>query len=295
MLVMSRSRTLRDMAVLARTVSQDEPMGREAAATAVAESLFSEFAKHAAEEESGTQVAGGAPEAERDGQPRLEIAPAKSFASILYSTQNARSEALSDSGMAFQPRRVRGDGRCLFRSVAQAREVGRGNRNMGERSERETADDLRARTVRELKKHRALLTQFYVIETDFARYTKRMSNPRTFGGEPELLVLAKILHCPIAVYILVNGRYRQIQVYGRQYRAEPCRILYSDGVHYDALIVVSPGGGGGGRRRRRRAELMVQRRARSATHRRSWKTVACRVTPPSAACPCRCAAARLET
>lgn len=244
--VLSRSRTLRDMAAAAQSEYSNEGRGahHEAAATAAAESMFSDYAKHAANEvpsSSGTgrsSTGGTSRNSRLSGRSQPPIAPGKSFASILYTTQNARSEGMSDRGLGFRPIEVRGDGRCLFRSVARARDVSRGNWDMSERAERETADDLRARTVRELKKHKALLTQFYVIETDFARYCKRMSNPRTFGGEPELLVLAKILHCPIAVYILVNGQYKQIQVYGRQYRAEPCRILYSDGVHYDALVTI---------------------------------------------------------
>lgn len=255
MLVLSRSRTLRDMAALAcSTEDLDPSKSTEFHATSAAESMYpdatyAEYAQAAAEEKPAyvgdlkLNASVDHDEKEAPEQPGSELAPGKSFASILYTTQNVRSEALSDEGMVFQPFRVRGDGRCLFRSVARSREVNRGHHNMSERAEREMADDLRVISVRELKKHRALLTQFYVIETDFARYTKRMSNPRTFGGEPELLVLAKILHCPIAVYIQVNGRYKQIQVYGRQYRSEPCRILYSDGVHYDALLVKSRPGG----------------------------------------------------
>lgn len=245
--VLCRSRTLRDMAAAVQSEFSIEGRGahHEVEATAAAESMFSDYANHAANDVPSSSGTGRSSTGEisgnsrPSGRPLQPIAPAKSFASILYTTQNARSEAMSDRGLGFRPIQVRGDGRCLFRSVARARDVSRGNWEMSERAERETADDLRSRTVRELKKHKALLTQFYVIETDFARYCKRMSNPRTFGGEPELLVLAKILHCPIAVYILVNGQYKQIQVYGRQYRAEPCRILYSDGVHYDALVTTN--------------------------------------------------------
>jgi OTU-like cysteine protease len=268
MMVLSRSRTLRDMAALACTAESSEGLrSPEARATAAAESMYTdasytECAQLAAQgrssyencgpgagsgagQQSGQEYLAGAMHQGEDGveKPMNELSPAKSFASILYATQNVRSEAMSDEGIVFQPFRVRGDGRCLFRSVARSREATRGNLGMSERAEREVADDLRARAVIQLKQHRELLARFYVIETDFARYAKRMSNPRTFGGEPELLLLAKILHQPIAVYILINGRYKQIQVYGRQYRGEPCRILYSDGVHYDALLVASSRGG----------------------------------------------------
>lgn len=67
--------------------------------------------------------------------------------------------------------------------------------------------------------------------------------PRRYGGEPELLMAALLLHCPIAVYVRQRGAgppgtgpLRQIQVYGRQYATVPLYVLYSDGMHYDALL-----------------------------------------------------------
>jgi hypothetical protein len=226
-MILSRSRTLKDMA--ASALSSDFGNDDERGATRAAEQMFSEYAKSAADE--GPSLL-----------PDDALAPnaPRSFASMLYNTHNARSSPVSDTGKTFQRSVVRGDGRCLFRSVARARTVGRGKPVASERAEREVADDLRQRTVVELKRNRALLQQFYVIETDFENYAKRMSSPRTFGGEPELLMLAKIIHAPIGVYILAQGRYKQIQVYGRQYRGEPIRILYSDGVHYDALLDKTP-------------------------------------------------------
>lgn len=56
-------------------------------------------------------------------------------------------------------------------------------------------------------------------------------------------MVALLLHCPIAVYVRRGGPgppasrpLRQIQVYGRQYATIPVYLLYSDGVHYDALL-----------------------------------------------------------
>lgn len=64
-----------------------------------------------------------------------------------------------------------------------------------------------------------------------------------YCGQPELLMAALLLHCPIAVYVRWAGAgppaarpLRQIQVYGRQYATIPLYLLYSDGVHYDALL-----------------------------------------------------------
>lgn len=229
--ILSRSRTLDERAASARYL--ESPENREHAATSAAMEMFGQYAQHAADQSATSRSQG----VDRDTvQPELQ--PARSFASTLYATKNARVGTVSDEGCVFQKSTVRGDGRCLFRSVARAYAVARGREIPGERLERESADDLRARAVAELKKHRSLLAQYYVIETDFARYTKKMSSPRTFGGEPELLMLAKILHLPIAVYIRTSDGYKQIQVYGRQYRGEPIRILYSDGLHYDALLLV---------------------------------------------------------
>lgn len=160
-----------------------------------------------------------------------------SFASTLYHTNNARVDAISDVGIMLERSEVRGDGRCLFRSLARCRAVAKGEGILEERDEREEADILRLRAVAEQKRHRDLLTRNFVIEDNFEQHVKKMALPQTFGGEPELLMLAKVLHVPIAVYIAKGDRYRQIQVYGRWYRGDPLRILYhSDGVHYDALL-----------------------------------------------------------
>jgi hypothetical protein len=224
-MILSRSRTLQDMAATAR--SSDRVIANEKVATAAAEGMFAEYAQLAADE--GPSLAANS---------NFPSSPPRSFASMLYNTHNVRSSPVSDTGKSFERSVVRGDGRCLFRSVARARAVARGKSLPSERAERDMADELRHRTVVELKRNKELLRQFYVIEADFESYAKRMSSPRTFGGEPELLMLAKIIHAPIGVYICVKGRYKQIQVYGRQYRGEPIRILYSDGVHYDALLEI---------------------------------------------------------
>mmetsp|Transcript_10330 Transcript_10330/g.18612 ORF Transcript_10330/g.18612 Transcript_10330/m.18612 type:complete len:504 (-) Transcript_10330:44-1555(-) len=168
-------------------------------------------------------------------QPELQ--PAASFSSALYKTMNKRQGSVIDVGRFLTVSRVRGDGRCLFRSVARGRAFAMGLRDQwDENMERMEADRLRFRCIEELRQHRELLLTFCVIEGDFEKYCRRMSNPRTFGGEPELLMLALVLHCPIAVYLRKAPSFQQIQVYGRQFTAEPLYILYSDGIHYDCLL-----------------------------------------------------------
>lgn len=243
-MVMSRTRTLRDMAETAMS-QRDDVRGN--VPTESAGSSYDAFSNRKGGATGNGRSSNGSHRDSRKAsrssyqsagveQPAMEQTHHTSFASTLYHTRHERVDAISDVGVFLQRSNVRGDGRCLFRALARCRAVARGNSIPGERAEREEADHLRERAVAELIKYRELLARFFVIEGNFAQYTKKMSHPRTYGGEPELLMLAKILHVPIAVYISKNGSYRQIQVYGKQYRGDPLRILYSDGIHYDALL-----------------------------------------------------------
>jgi len=164
-----------------------------------------------------------------------------SFSSTLYQTTNQRKGSVADIGNMLLVRPVRGDGRCLFRSIAKGRAFSNGRaRHWSESAERAAADKLRQATVEELRRHRDLLITFCVIEGDFAAYCRKMSNVHTWGGEPEILMLASLLRRPISVYIrLAAGNFRQIQVYGRQFVEDPLFILYSEGTHYDCLIPIN--------------------------------------------------------
>lgn len=203
-MVMARTRTLRDAA---------------------------EFARHMAESGENGDV--------EEEEGKLQITSGASFCATLYQTNNARVEAVSDAGVLLTCSKVVGDGRCLFRSVARGRAVARGETLPKPHAEKKAADKLRARAVAELRKHRGLLLRFYVIEDNFENYIERMALPRTYAGEPELLMLAKVLRMPIAVYLMLNGMYRRIQLYGKHYHGEPIRIRYTNDTHYDALIPTS--------------------------------------------------------
>lgn len=243
-MVMSRTRTLRDMA--ASAMSQKDDFGVTVLTTPPGS--YDNYGKRGRDvigmnTKPFQDISKGTRSASRSAsqfadteQPTIEQTHQMSFASTLYHTRHERVDAISDAGVLFQRSNVRGDGRCLFRAVVRCRYDAKGLSIPGERIEREEADHLRERAVAELIRYRELLARFFVIEGNFAQYTKKMSHHRTYGGEPELLMLAKILHVPIAVYISKNRSYRQIQVYGKQYRGDPLRILYSDGIHYDALL-----------------------------------------------------------
>ncbi|GJQ15300.1 hypothetical protein GpartN1_g7091.t1 [Galdieria partita] len=169
----------------------------------------------------------------------------KSFASMLYDSGTPRrQEAVSEVSRRLSRCSVVGDGRCLFRAVAKGRAYAIGIDNLwSEKVEKDEADKLRSRVVAELKKRKDLLTEFCVVEGNFDDYVQNIAKTYTYAGEPELLLLASILHMPIAVYVYApqassmdTGPFRQIQLYGRQFRGEPLHLLYSDGMHYDLLV-----------------------------------------------------------
>jgi len=149
----------------------------------------------------------------KSSQPGL--VPAASFSAQLYQTVNRRDGEVQDVGKELVVSRVRGDGRCLFRSVARGQHYlvnAAGLRDWNENKERSEADRLRGKVVAELRKHRELLISFCVVDGEFNRYCQIMSDPKTFGGEPELLMLALIVHTPISVYLSSRSGYSQIQV-----------------------------------------------------------------------------------
>ena len=246
-MVMSRTRTLRDMAETAMSVDKDdniEPYDPSInhpydtklinPSTQPSISSMSRYRRERLKSDSSPRESSDA------GSQTTKLTDSKnaSFATAFFKTNKVRADSISDAGILLRRSNVRGDGRCLFRALARGRIVAKGRSVPSERVEREEADNLRQRAVAELKKHRKLLTRSFVIEDDFTTYTKKMAHPKTYGGEPELLMLAKVLHVPIAVYIAKSGAYRQIQVYGKMYCGDPLRILYSDGIHYDSLLAM---------------------------------------------------------
>ena len=165
---------------------------------------------------------------------------------------------VSDDGLQFDVSEVRGDGRCLFRAVVRSLWLlgvmsdptprrkwwqprsSRAESRRFDAAEAAHADRLRLRAVKTIQQHEDLFQQFMVIETgrSFNGYLRRMKRPKTYGGEPELFAITKILKRPVLVYKSLRlGGVTRIQSYGEQYVAEPVRLLYSPGgPHYDALV-----------------------------------------------------------
>lgn len=134
---------------------------------------------------------------------------------------------------------VVGDGRCLFRSIA----VGRALAELGERADElqevMEADILRAAAVDELRERREDTEWF--IEGDFEQYCARMQAPKTWGGEPEILMLTHVLASPISVFMETSGELRNIGTYGEEYveaAQYDLAVLFHGGGHYEALRLI---------------------------------------------------------
>lgn len=163
----------------------------------------------------------------------------------------------------FQVTKIVGDGRCLFRSVAQGSCLQFDNRfwsmkspDQIEADQCQMADTLRMQVADELLRRREESQWFVAGSLD--AYVERLRQPRTFGGELELLMLSHVLRHPITVYtactvrrragdgrgVVVLAEYGQ-EEYGRG--ADSRRIKKSIKVlydrlkrHYEALQVFPP-------------------------------------------------------
>lgn len=133
---------------------------------------------------------------------------------------------------------IPGDGRCLFRSVARGACLRSGKPPPSESTQRELADDLRARVADEFIKRREETEWF--IEGDFDTYISQIRKPHVWGGEPELFIASHVLKMPITVYMYDKdvGGLISIAEYGQEYGKEnPIRVLYHGFGHYDALEI----------------------------------------------------------
>ncbi|XAR68859.1 hypothetical protein NMG60_11000259 [Bertholletia excelsa] len=157
----------------------------------------------------------------------------------------------------YSVRKVTGDGRCLFRALVKGMAFNKGI-TLNPRQEREDADELRM-AVKEVicdnDKERLQYEEALVaitVEESLKRYCQRIGRPDFWGGESELLVLSKLCHQPIIVYIPehehTNGgwgtAFIPIAEYGTEFskssrKGSPkkvVRLLYSGRNHYDLLV-----------------------------------------------------------
>nr|XP_008340190.2 OTU domain-containing protein At3g57810-like isoform X1 [Malus domestica] len=137
---------------------------------------------------------------------------------------------------------IRGDGRCLFRSVVHGASLRAGKPSPSDSLQRELADELRSKVVDEFIRRRSDTEWF--LEDDFETYVVQMRQPHIWGGEPELLMSSHVLRMPITVYMRDkdSGDLMIIAEYGQEYgRDNPIRVLYHGYGHYDALPAATTG------------------------------------------------------
>jgi hypothetical protein len=133
---------------------------------------------------------------------------------------------------------IKGDGRCMFRAIAQSLAHVEG-RPLTTAFQTKDADALRKAAMYVIcNEKRDAFEQAKVIEGDMNQYCRNMNSPNFFGGEPELFVLAEELRRPIAVYVPQGNGFKAIVEYGAKYAKERprVRILYNGQNHYDALL-----------------------------------------------------------
>ncbi|KAF5737217.1 OTU domain-containing protein [Tripterygium wilfordii] len=157
----------------------------------------------------------------------------------------------------YSVQKVTGDGRCLFRALVKGMALNKGI-SLSSKGEREDADELRM-AVKEVICDNGKERQQYeealiaiTVDEPLKRYCQRIQRSDFWGGESELLVLSRLCHQPIVVYIPEHEHTRQgwgagfipIAEYGSEFcqgsrKGKPpkvVRLLYSCKNHYDLLL-----------------------------------------------------------
>lgn len=138
---------------------------------------------------------------------------------------------------------IRGDGRCLYRSIARAIAHAEG-RTLSERLEREDADALRSIAWKAMcVDRRKEFEQRNIVEGSMETYCSEMRSPTFFAGEAEMLALSDALRLPIAVFLRDrHGKFRNIMTYGEKHASlrktgpKVVRVLYNGTNHYSAVV-----------------------------------------------------------
>lgn len=150
--------------------------------------------------------------------------------------------------------KIAGDGKCMFRAIAQGLARQRGL-TLFPHDEAHEADLLRQAVYDAIcrgkvtREYQPALTSAK-IDGPIDGYCQKLLSPTFWGGDPELLCLSRMLQTPIIVYVpddpnrpAVSG-FVPIQSYGEEFRKKhkerkarkPLRLLYVNGNHYDLLL-----------------------------------------------------------
>ncbi|KAJ0987855.1 hypothetical protein J5N97_006211 [Dioscorea zingiberensis] len=199
----------------------------------------------------------------RDGTAVFELQPAISqsptsvpFFARIGPSLGAVSPAMKKV-QRYSVRKVTGDGRCLFRALVKGMAHNKGI-SLGSGQERDDADELRMAVkeiICESDKDRLNYEEALVaitVEESLKRYCQRIERSDFWGGESELLVLSKLCHQPIIVYIPEHEHtggargsgFIPIAEYGSEFgktskkgkKRMPVKLLYSGNNHYDLLV-----------------------------------------------------------
>ena len=169
------------------------------------------------------------------------------------------------SGSCLLPRgyelgNVRGDGRCLFRSLVQAERNARDKELLPYEKETKEADVLRNKIVDVIAKGKKQYEDRWwiyamgeirrpngreeAISYDHKTYMNKMRKPGEYGGDLEIMIAAKLLNREICVTSASRGG-TTTQQYGRidSRRVDPTRkklYLYLYGEHYTPYLRYVP-------------------------------------------------------
>lgn len=135
---------------------------------------------------------------------------------------------------------VKGDGRCLYRSIAKSL-ASEESRHLPAHLEREDADALRGIAWKHMCIDKAAeYAKKNIVEGSLRKYCAQMRSPTFFAGEAEILALSEALKIPISVFLNNSGRLRSIATYGEKYRSKSrnkvIRVLYNGTNHYNAVL-----------------------------------------------------------
>ncbi len=136
--------------------------------------------------------------------------------------------------------RVKGDGRCLYRSIARSL-ADEESRQLSPHLETKDADALRHLAWRTMCVERAQeFMRRNIVEGSLRTYCAQMRSPSFFAGEAEILALSDALKIPISVFLdSGRGSLRSIATYGEKYKkktGKTIRVLYNGTNHYNAVL-----------------------------------------------------------
>lgn len=130
--------------------------------------------------------------------------------------------------------RITGDGRCLFRALAQGDHRIATGAEMPLAQETTRADEIRSQVCDEMLQRRHDLAPF--IDEDFDAYVAGMRKQHTWGGEPEVSVAPDVLQRPVDVFS--DGR--RVGAYEPSAKSaaakQPVRLLFDGVGHYDLIV-----------------------------------------------------------